>query len=85
MENDLELFMRQLPFVRLRNLVKEGNSADSLLRSNKTEEHIPQLKKRDAATIAMSDVIQLRQIDDGRHLCKLYQAMRFDMIHSTSR
>ena len=49
------------------------------------DEHVPQLQKRDAATIAISEVIPLRLIDDdGGHLCKLEQPMQFDVIHLTS-
>jgi len=43
------------------------------------------LKKRDATTTAISEVIPLRLIDDhGGHLCKLEQPMQFDVIHVTS-
>jgi hypothetical protein len=49
------------------------------------DEHVPQLQKRDAATIAISEVIPLRLIDDdGGHLRKLEQPMQFDVIHLTS-
>jgi hypothetical protein len=51
--------------------------------SHRSDEHVPQLKKRDTTIVAISDVFEFRLIDDDRHFCKLYQPMRFNVIHTS--